>query len=67
MYDSLVRDYRKIQKTLIGNVFTSIKGTVSGDFLHRFFHESVSPQPQSFPLGPFHIFELEEDDSLKET
>jgi hypothetical protein len=33
------------------------KGTVSRDFLLLvFFHESVSPQPQSIPLGPFRIF-----------
>ncbi len=32
------------------------KGTVSQDFNFCFFHESVSPQPQSIPLGPFQIF-----------
>jgi hypothetical protein len=34
------------------------KGTVSRDFFcfWFFFHESVSPQPQSIPLGPFRIF-----------
>ena len=33
------------------------KGTVSRDFLLLFFlHESVSPRPQSIPLGPFRIF-----------
>jgi hypothetical protein len=29
---------------------------VSRDFASGFFHESVSPQPQSIPLGPFKIF-----------
>ncbi len=30
----------------------TLKGTVSRDFLLLvFFHESVSPQPQSIPLG----------------
>ncbi len=34
-----------------------IKGTVSRDYLLLvFFHESVSPQPQSILLGPFRIF-----------
>jgi hypothetical protein len=34
-----------------------LKGTVSRDFLLLvFFHESVSPQPQSIPLGPFKFF-----------
>jgi hypothetical protein len=34
-----------------------LKGTVSRDFLLLVFsHESVSPQPQSIPLGPFQIF-----------
>ncbi len=34
-----------------------VKGTVSRDFLASgFFHESVSPQPQSIPLGPFRMF-----------
>ncbi len=33
------------------------KGTVSRDFLLLvFFYKSVSPQPQSIPLGPFRIF-----------
>ncbi len=32
------------------------KGTVSRDFLLLVFYESVSPQPQSIPLGPFRIF-----------
>jgi hypothetical protein len=32
-------------------------GTVSQDFLLLvFFHESVSPQPQSIPLRPFRFF-----------
>jgi hypothetical protein len=29
---------------------------VSQNFASGFFHESVSPQPQSIPLGPFRIF-----------
>jgi hypothetical protein len=33
-----------------------LKGKVSQDFLPLVFHESVSPQPQSIPLGPFQIF-----------
>jgi hypothetical protein len=34
-----------------------LKGTVSWDFCRSgFFHQSVSPQPQSIPLGPFQIF-----------
>ncbi len=34
-----------------------ITGTVSRDFLLLvFFHETVSPQPQSSPFGPFRIF-----------
>jgi hypothetical protein len=32
-----------------------LKGTVS-HFCFQFFHESVSPQPQSIPLGPVQIF-----------
>ncbi len=36
---------------------THIKGTVSQDFLLLvFFHESVSPQPRSIPLGSFRFF-----------
>ncbi len=31
------------------------KGTVSRDFLLLVFYESISPQPQSIPLGPFRI------------
>jgi hypothetical protein len=30
--------------------------TVSRDFLLLVFYESVSPQPQSIPLGPFRLF-----------
>ncbi len=34
-----------------------LKGTVSRDFLLLvFFHESVSPQPQSIPFKPFRNF-----------
>jgi hypothetical protein len=29
---------------------------VSRDFFFWFFYESVSPQPQSIPIGPFRIF-----------
>jgi hypothetical protein len=36
---------------------SQLKGTVSRDFCFWFFfHESVSPQPQSIPLRPFKIF-----------
>ncbi len=36
---------------------TLLKGTVSRDFsLLVFFHQSVSPQPQCIPVGPFRIF-----------
>jgi hypothetical protein len=36
---------------------STFKGTVSRDFsLLVFFHESVSPQPQSIQLRPFQIF-----------
>jgi hypothetical protein len=34
-----------------------LKGKVLTRFIaSRVFHESVSPQPQSIPLGPFRIF-----------
>jgi hypothetical protein len=37
--------------------YAPFKGTVSQDFLLLvFFHQSVSPQPQSIHLGPFRIF-----------
>ncbi len=36
--------------------YITLKRTVSQDFCFWFFHESVSPQPQSIPLGPFRIF-----------
>jgi hypothetical protein len=33
------------------------KGSLTPDFrLQVFFHESLSPGPQSIPLGPFRIF-----------
>ncbi len=39
------------------HIYKLLKGTVSQDFLLLvFFHESVSPQPQGIPLGPFQIF-----------
>ncbi len=38
------------------HILQEFKGTVSRDFLLCFFYESVSPQPQSIPLGPFRIF-----------
>ncbi len=45
---------RRAGDGIIGHQF---KGTVSRDFFTSgFFHESVSPQPQSIPLGPFQIF-----------
>ncbi len=34
----------------------SLKGQCHEIFAFGFFHESVSPQPQSIPLGPFQIF-----------
>ncbi len=33
-----------------------LKGSVTRSFASGFFHESVSPQPQSILLGPFQIF-----------
>ncbi len=33
-----------------------LKGQCHEIFCFCFFHESVSPQPQSIPLGPFQIF-----------
>jgi hypothetical protein len=37
------------------------KGTVSRDFCFwLFWHDSVSPHPQSIPLGPFQIFSSED-------
>jgi len=33
-----------------------LKGTVLRFFASGFFHESVSPQPQRIPLGPFQSF-----------
>ena len=33
-----------------------LKGQCHEIFCFWFFHESVSPQPQSVPLGPFRIF-----------
>ncbi len=36
---------------------SKIKGSLTRDFRSQFFfHESVSPRPQSIPLGPFWIF-----------
>jgi hypothetical protein len=35
---------------------TAQRDTVTRFFASGFFHESVSPQPQSIPLGPFQIF-----------
>ncbi len=43
----------------LGHLFATVQGfgKVSRDFLFLvFFHESVSPQPQSIPLRPFRIF-----------
>ncbi len=40
----------------VATQYICFKGTVSRDFLLLFFYESVSPQPQSIPLGPFRIF-----------
>ncbi len=50
--DSLHSDSDKVP-----GLVCSIKGTVSTRFFaFGFFHESVSTQPQSSPLGPFRIF-----------
>jgi hypothetical protein len=35
---------------------SELKGKCHEIFASGFFHESVSPQPQSIPLGPFRIF-----------
>jgi hypothetical protein len=35
---------------------TRLKGQCHEIFCFWFFYESVSPQPQSIPLGPFRIF-----------
>jgi hypothetical protein len=32
------------------------RGSVMRFFASGFFHQSVSPQPQSIPIGPFRIF-----------
>jgi hypothetical protein len=41
----------------LGNfVIFLLKGQCHEIFDYRFFHESVSPHLQSFPLGPFRIF-----------
>jgi hypothetical protein len=37
-----------------GNLFK--RDSVTRFFASGFFHESVSPPPQSIPLGPFRIF-----------
>jgi hypothetical protein len=42
-----------------------LKGTVSRDFLLLVFYESVCPQPQSIPLGPFRIFSKNRGDIRK--
>ncbi len=49
---------RKIpQIHLLRSQKNQLKGTVSRDFsLLVFLHQSVFPQPQSIPLGPFQIF-----------
>ena len=35
---------------------SGVEGSVTRFFDSVFFYESVSPQPQSIPLGPFRIF-----------
>jgi hypothetical protein len=37
-------------------VYAALKGQCHEIFCFWFFYESVSPQPQSVPLGPFRIF-----------
>jgi hypothetical protein len=55
--DKVLTVYLDCGRILGGNWDNSLKGTVSRDFLLLvFFHESVSPRPQSIPLGPFRIF-----------
>ncbi len=50
--------------TLVHNEM--FKGTMSRDYLLLvFFHESVSPQPQSIALGPFRIFSKIREDIRK--
>ncbi len=44
--------YQNYQKVLLSPNLQTLKGTVSRDFCFWFFYESVSPQPQSIPLGP---------------
>ncbi len=38
------------------DTFVELKGQCHKIFCLWFFHESVSPQPKSIPLGPFQIF-----------
>jgi hypothetical protein len=38
------------------NSVEALKGQCHEIFCFLFFYESVSPQPQSVPLGPFRIF-----------
>jgi hypothetical protein len=42
--------------TLYANVNIIYRDSVNRFFASGFFHESVSPQPQSIPLGPFQMF-----------
>ncbi len=44
---------------------THLKGQYHEIFCFWFFHESVSPQPKSFPLGPFQIFSKMRGDICK--
>ncbi len=37
-------------------LYVSLKGQCHEIFSFWFYHESVYPQPQSIPLGPFQIF-----------
>jgi hypothetical protein len=41
-------------KIIAGVVY--LRDSVTRFFASGFFHESVSPQPQSIPLGPFEFF-----------
>jgi hypothetical protein len=53
---STTQFYKKIccEVLLEATAYNYNKGTVSRDLLLLvFFHESVSPQPESIPLGPF--------------
>ncbi len=59
-----ISDLRTTKKSLLVHLWILriyrtmiiLKGQCHETFASGFFHESVSPQPQSIPLGPFRIF-----------